>query len=276
MENELIQEGHDIISTGFEGDAQQYESKLQSYLEKAEDIKKSDLAGYVAHRRVIIDLLEKVIQRQQGSKYVHESIIHKLIMPMRSDSKTVSPKGANLWLIDERLAFHDYFASDKPIKSYPIMGSEDLQRPDFCSLNFFDQPIVIAESTQLPPASIQIVEIKRPMRDDFKPGEDHDPLEKVLGYLKKIREGGVQTLSGRPIPKSPNIPGFCFVLADLTPTLIDRCGVVDLTRTADGQGYFGYNKHYQAYIEVISFDGLLKMAKERNRAFFDKLGLPAN
>ncbi|WP_284648476.1 hypothetical protein [Photobacterium damselae] len=43
--------------------------------------------------------------------------------------------------------------------------------------------------------------------------------------------------------------------------------------THDHLGYFGYNKEYKAYIEVISFDRLLNMAKERNQAFFDKLGL---
>jgi hypothetical protein len=41
-------------------------------------------------------------------------------------------------------------------------------------------------------------------------------------------------------------------------------------------GYFGYKKNSQAYVEVIGFDRLLNMAKDRNRAFFDKLGLPAN
>ena len=31
----------------------------------------------------------------------------------------------------------------------------------------------------------------------------------------------------------------------------------------------------KAYVEVISFDKLVVAAKERNRAFFDRLGLPA-
>ncbi len=51
---------------------------------------------------------------------------------------------------------------------------------------------------------------------------------------------------------------------------------LDLSRTRDGMGYFGYNKHFQAYIEVISYDQLVDMAMERNRAFFDKLGLPSS
>jgi hypothetical protein len=50
--------------------------------------------------------------------------------------------------------------------------------------------------------------------------------------------------------------------------------VHDATRTSDGLGYFFYHKSYKAYVEIISFDRLVNAAKERNRAFFDKLGLP--
>ena len=39
-------------------------------------------------------------------------------------------------------------------------------------------------------------------------------------------------------------------------------------------GYFGYKKNLKTYIEVISFDQLYQGAVERNKAFFDKLGLP--
>ena len=42
-----------------------------------------------------------------------------------------------------------------------------------------------------------------------------------------------------------------------------------------GMGYFGFHKKFKAYIEVISFDRLVNMANERNKAFFDKLGLPS-
>ena len=39
-------------------------------------------------------------------------------------------------------------------------------------------------------------------------------------------------------------------------------------------GYFGYSKSYGAFIEVISYNRLVQSAKERNKAFFDQLGLP--
>jgi hypothetical protein len=248
-------------------------------LAKAEDIKKSDLASYVSHRRVIIDLFEKAIERDEHGRYVREELIHSLIIQMRKDSSEIPMESCNLWLIDERLAFHNYLASDKPLKSIPITASGDGKEPDICVLNVFDQPILVSEGTRLPPASIEIVEIKRPMRNDAKAGEDHDPIEQAIDYLERIRQGGVKTSTGRPIPSLQNdaIPGFCYVLADLTPSFEKRCRIHhNLKRTSDGQGYFGYKDNVNAYVEVISFDRLVNMAKERNRAFFDKLGLPSN
>jgi hypothetical protein len=50
----------------------------------------------------------------------------------------------------------------------------------------------------------------------------------------------------------------------------------NLRMTSDGLGYFGYNDNYKAYIEVSSFDRLLNLAHQRNRAFFDRLGLPVD
>lgn len=55
-----------------------------------------------------------------------------------------------------------------------------------------------------------------------------------------------------------------------------QCALANLRRTQDGLSYFGFNEPNKAYIEVISFDGLLKAAKQRNRAFFDKLNLPTD
>jgi hypothetical protein len=48
-----------------------------------------------------------------------------------------------------------------------------------------------------------------------------------------------------------------------------------LNPTDDGMGYLGYHDVFNAYIEVVSFDRLLSLANQRNRAFFDVIGLPS-
>ena len=276
IESKLLANGHEIMNPKKDEDPDDYEKRLQEYLDTAEDIKKSDLANYVSHRKVILDILEKAIQRQDNGKYAREDLIHKLIMPMGKDSNQVAFDSCNLWLIDERLAFHNYLTSDKTLTSMPITGSTETKEPDICALNVYDNPILVSEGTKLPLASIVVVEIKRPMRNDAKEGEEKDPIEQALGYLERIRQGKVKTSTGRPIPHSDSIPGFCYVICDITPSIQNRCKMHDAILTSDGLGYFFYNKSYGAYVEVVSFDRLVNSAKERNRAFFDKLGLPTS
>jgi len=182
----------------------------------------------------------------------------------------------NLWLIDERLAFHNYLGSDKTLKSMPITDIDSTKEPDLLSLKVFDNPILVDDKTSFPLGSISVVEIKRPMRNDMREGEDKDPIDQALGYVERIRDGQVKTKSGLLIPKNHDVPAYCYVVCDLTPTMIKRCKNFSLTMTPDGMGFFGFNPNYKAYIEVISFNQLVKSAKERNRAFFDKLGLPNN
>lgn len=274
VEEELLATGHDVLQPK-DGEApDDYQARLNKYLKMAEDIKKSDLANYVSHRRVILEILEKAIQRRDDGHYAREDLIHSLIMPMRTDSNEVALDSCNLWLIDERLAFHDYLASDKPLSSIPITGSTQTKEPDLLALNVYDNPVLVSEGQNLPLASIVVVEIKRPMRNDASSGETKDPIEQALGYLARVRRGQVQTASGRPIPHSDNIPGFCYAICDITSSVKHRCDILGLRPTHDHLGYFGYNPNLNAYLEVISFDGLVNAAKERNRAFFDKLGLP--
>jgi hypothetical protein len=278
IEEQLISDGHAIVNgIGIPKEDEeylQYQAKLQEYLQKAEDLKKSDLANYVSHRRVILDLLDKAIQRDDKGKYAREDMIHRLIMPMRKDSSEVEFEGMNLWVLDERLTFHDYLASDKPVSSMPITDSKSTKEPDICALYVEDNPILVAEDQHPPFSSLTIVEFKRPMRNDMGKGEDKDPIEQCLVYLHKIRGGQVKTKRGRLLGNAEDIPAYCYIICDLTSSMVSRCRMRDLTQTSDGLGYFGYQKFYKAYIEVIGLDRLLNSAKQRNKAFFDQLGLP--
>lgn len=275
-ESKLLSSGHEIMNPRENENFHDYGNRVRDYLKLADDIKKSDLAEYVSHRKVILDLLRAAIARQEDGNYSREDLLHELVMPMRAESSSIEFERSNLWLIDERLTFHDFLASDKALKSMPITDNDELKRPDIVGLNVFDESILLAEGKDLPLASIVVVEIKRPLRNDASAGEERDPIEQTLGYLRRIRAGEMKTAGGRPIPDAPDIPGFCYVVCDITPTIKERCEVQGLTVTSDHMGYFGYNAPLKAYIEVVSFDRLLNGATERNRAFFERLGLPTN
>lgn len=274
LEADAIAEGQAVFAEADSTPPEVHQERLNKYLETVTEINQSDLAAYVSRRRAILDALAKMIRTNEQGKYSREDAIHSLLMPMRTDSNELGPDASNLWIVDERLAFHDYLASDKTLNSMPITASNSTKEPDILATRLVGSPVLAAEGENLPLPSIVVVEIKRPMRNDAS--EDKDPIQQCLDYVKRVRTGGIRTASGRPIPPSPDQPAFCYVLADLTPTMVSRCEYASLRPTYDGMGYFGFNETHKAYIEVMSFDRLVKSATERNRAFFDKLGLPSS
>jgi len=82
MESQLLAEGHDLMNPQNGETFEDYHDRIGSYLRKVEDVKKSDLANYVTHRRVVLDLLRVAIERRSDGRYEHEELIHKLMMPM--------------------------------------------------------------------------------------------------------------------------------------------------------------------------------------------------
>lgn len=272
IESEAFVQGQGIFAEADAEPAENYAERLATYLATVSEINQSDLAAYVWRRRTVLDLLRRLIRADKDGKYSREDAIHSLIVPMRTESNELASDGSNLWIIDERLAFHDYLASDKTLKSMPVTGSESTKEPDILATRLTHSPVLAAEGQKLPLPSIVVVEIKRPMRKDAT--EDKNPIQQCLDYVKRIRAGGVLTATGRPIPPTQDPPAFCYIIADLTERMIERCEISNLRPTHDGLGYFGFNDSAKAYMEVMSFDGLVNSATERNRAFFDKLGLP--
>jgi len=61
-----------------------------------------------------------------------------------------------------------------------------------------------------------------------KLGDEKDPIEQTIGYLRRIRGGGVMTKTGRAIPKARELPGYVYVLADLTDSMRERCEYASL------------------------------------------------
>ncbi len=276
IEADVLAEGHAVFAQSGVDKPEGYDERLAKYLETVTEFNQSDLANYVFRRRTTLDILNKLIQTDAHGKYAREDAVHELLFPMRKDSNEVAVDATNLWILDERLVFHDYLASDKSLKSMTITDDDSTKRPDLIATRVIgpDAAVLAAEGKKLPLQSIVVVELKRPMRDDATGWKN--PIEQCLEYVGRVREGAVKTATGRQIPASDDPPAFCYIIADLTPTMVAKCKLSGLTMTHDGMGYFGFSEPYKAYIEVMSFDRLVNAATERNRAFFDKLGLPAS
>ncbi|WP_105432915.1 ATP-binding protein [Neorhizobium sp. T6_25] len=276
VEQSLLEEGSRLLRPDLTDTVESYSERVASYMEKLQTVKQSDLAAYVTHRRVVLDLLGSALPIKDDGSFEREEVVHNLLMPMGVTSEDLDHlRGSNLWLLNERLAFHQhYLGSDKSLSALPFTGATGGKEPDIVSLNIYDNPHLFGEVEGANQPSITIVEIKRPMRKNYGLGEEKDPIDQAYNYVRRIRAGGVLR-SGRRIANASEIPAYIYVLADLTPKMQERCEYAALNASPDGLSYFGWNNNpsIKAYIEVIDFEGLLGAAAQRNAAFFEQLGL---
>jgi hypothetical protein len=270
-QRQLKDEGHELFEESSKQalKPEEYESKLNSFLERANELGKSSLAQYVAHRKVILDFLEKSLQSNpETGKYPLEEIIHKIIYPMRTSSDDVPYEQQNLWIIDERLSYHGFLASDMPLNSVSVLSNSSESRPD---IMIFDRALSFAEDDG-PLNSIVIVEFKKPARSDYR---KEDPVDQVYRLIREIKGGHFKDKNGVEIKvQSDRIPAYAYIICDTTKEVEIIAENKALLPTPDNLGYFGYNQRLSVYVEIISYTKLLRDAKKRNRILFDKLHLP--
>jgi len=166
-QRQLKQESHSLMAdAGKESlKPEEYEAKLNDFIERANELGKSSLAQYVAHRKVILEFLEKSLQQNpETGKYPLEEIIHKIIYPMRTTSDDVPYDQQNLWIIDERLSYHGFLASDMPLDTVDALANPSESRPD---IMIFDRALSFSEDDAVL-NSIVIVEFKKPDRSDYR------------------------------------------------------------------------------------------------------------
>lgn len=244
-------------------------SEYNKLLSKISDLSTDQLAEYVLYRKSIISLLEKSLHLKPTDKYLLEEAIHRIIFPMRTTSDEIDYEKQNLWLIDERLSYHYFLSSDKRLDQLEVIGSDSAERPD---LVVFNKALAYAEDEDL--SSVVIVEFKRPMRNDYK--EDDNPFEQVIRYITNIRTSKSLDKDGRQIRVNESTPFYVYIICDITDKLEYLAeNSYDCTKTPDLWGYFTFRKNLNTYIEVISYNKLVKDAKKRNRVLFDKLNLPS-
>lgn len=275
LELENKQLGSKILSGNLFDNTDEYQSAYRDYIEKSNDIGKSDLVKYVVHRRAVINLLDKFLGQDDNGKFQTERTVHDIFFPIRKESDEVSYEQQNLWFIDERLSYHYYLSSDKPISEMsPISDVNSDDRPD---LFIFNSSLAFVDN-DAPFNSFIIVEFKRPERNDYLDDTSkRNPVDQVIEYIGKLRNGLAKDRKNKfiQIGDKDRIPFYAYVICDFTPKLNKLLASRDYIVTPDGMGYFYFHRAYNAYVEVISYQKLLKDAKNRNRVLFDKLGIPS-
>jgi len=247
-----------------------FTERLEAYFTKVTDLKAADLARYVCQRKAVLDFLQKLLATKADGKHHLEKHVHNVIFPMGKTSDEVPFESHNLWLIDEKLAYHAFLASDKTLKSVALLDGKSTKEPDIL---VFDHACAFVPSSEPPFPAITLVEFKRPMRDDYN--ETDNPFVQVRKYVELIRANKARTPDGREIPIPDSLPFYCYIVCDLGTTLETWARDFELEKTPDGQGFFGFKRAYNAFFEVISYSKMVSDAQKRNAIFFEKLNLPS-
>lgn len=256
--NELIQSQQD-------SDEETFEEQVSELFTKVTEEGKNDLAHYVCNRKKVIDLYNELRKRTESGKAHLESELHNLFFPMIKNDRDVDYENHNLWLLDERLVFSHYIASDK------VISKEDHKEPDIAV--FYNEKMFFRNGENVITSPITIVEFKRPKRENYPDNEN--PIQQALRYSRKILDGKYEMPEGVEKVKvnKDNTPVYIYIVCDIVDKIREFADLANLSVSPDDEGYFGYISKYNAYVEIMSFRKVIEDATMRNKIFFHKLGL---
>lgn len=230
------------------------------------------LAQYIAHRKTIINLLEKYLEWcEEKNNYKDEATLHNLIFVMGGTDSTIQYDSHNLWILDDRLAFHRYIYSDKAIKTHnPKKGKSNSKlETDIAIYDVYDKNYIYGEKNEYEEiASAVIFEFKRPDRNIT-----YEEFSKQMReQIQAINEGKLIDKNQKHILTSSSTPIFFYYVCDVNAynTLKKSATLEGFTETPYKSLMRLTNNTYQ---EILTYQILITNAKRRNKAFFKKLGI---
>ena len=248
-----------------ETDADGLKDGLPKILDQISKTSRNDLIHYIALRKHVLTLFGRSFDLTDDGKYPSEGTVHDIIFPRKGDTAATAYEDHNLWIIDERLNFTTFVSSDKPL------DGGTTERPD---LLVFGKPVLFRGDNEAS-NPITVFEFKKPGRDDFvNPSSKEDPVQQIIRYVNNVKKGKFKTQKGRQIQVAGNTPFYGYVMCEITEKVKECLKMEkDFTPMPDGGGWFKWFGNNNLYMEVLSWDKVLRDAEMRNSVFFHKLGI---
>jgi hypothetical protein len=134
IEAQLREQGAAFIQNGILGDDEaSFEERLDEFWRWCREYNesgKANLARYILHRKLMLGALNEALKRQGTGKFSREELVHSIIFPVRKTSDDITYEQHNLWIIDEKLAYHRYLASDIRMSEMKALANGSISRPD--------------------------------------------------------------------------------------------------------------------------------------------------
>lgn len=256
-------------------DANTFSAAIVEASKALEDVEQRSLAEYVVRRKVVLDFIEILLQKvrddEKDSAYQREDILHSFICPVKvnnvsegNGSRVGASASHDLWIVDERLTFAEYFSSDVEFSAL----AKAFDSNDRADVLIFDYVHGLRQTDES--SKVLLIEFKRPGRTGY--AENENPQFQVERYVQQLQSGKLNDVRGRPIKLDKNTVFHCYIVADIVGKLDEW--TYSWQRTADGRGrLYRPNDGFLGSIELIGWDALIDDARARNKAFFERAGI---
>lgn len=252
--------------------------------EGVQDNERNALAHHAARRRVVLDIMDRLIRRLRESPHKDknhvENTLHTLLVPMRinaANPKMEEAAAHDLWLLDERLAFASGFSSDTRLASV-LENSDSEQRPDIFLWDVLYALTPVSESggkeeidDTEPLSTVFIVELKHPGRTNYSPEERIE--DQIRRYVSDIKGGKIESFGRRSIRLSEDCQFHCLVVADFEGRLADEVSGWDYIHNRRGRERRLGGDHSKVIIQAVEWDYILSSSRQANRSLLDAAGM---
>lgn len=232
------------------------------------------LTEYVLRRKTVLDvmsvLIRRIRERGNDTQDFHlEETLHQFICPMKlrgDDPSKAERSDHDLWIIDERLTFTKYFASDVPFTQL-MKGNKNTRRPD---LLIYDRLHGLGADGEDPLKRVMLIEFKQPGRRDYD--ERYSPMNQISEYITRLKNGEIEDFRNSRVRIADDCIFYCYVVADIVGKL--EVHTNGWRTTSNGRGRIQeLSGRFRGIIEVIEWADLISDACLRNHAFITAAGL---
>jgi hypothetical protein len=197
-----------------------------------------------------------------------EEDLHNIIFTMGAETKSMPKDYHNLWLLDERLAFHAYTTSDKQLRTNPHFGNLSQKETD---LLIYDFPWAYSDNPNNI-NSLVVFEFKRPGRD-MNTSKDKKLDSQVEEYFEELMKNNAKTEKGKLLNVKKDTPKFGYIVCELSKDLIEYNLNHNYFKKTPYNTLYKINEKLNQYFEVMSYETMVEFAEKRHDAFFQALGI---
>lgn len=271
LEKELNNNLRQVLKRKKPEDFQEYSQIVRKYIDQEAQFAKDKLADLVVHRKGVLELIKRLLKLSKDGKYALEQDFHNVIFPMGADTDNLPYEYHNLWLLDERLAFHSYIGSDKKLNTNNYVKLDSNKEAD---LLIFDFPWAFSEKERAL-SSMVVFEFKRPGRE-FTSQEEKKFDNLIMKYFEDLMADKARDSGGELLNLEDETPKFGYIICDIDKSMAEYNKKFNNFRKTPNGTYYKINEQLNLHIEVMTYQEMISMSEKRHFAFFQELGLDDN